>query len=76
MTYSLSIKRNNGTTLYVNDLKSWKDVTDYLKTKLTQLDVKVIIFKISSDNRTLGEKVVTMSNMWQVLNSPNDKILI
>ena len=76
MTYSLVITKQHSDPTYILNLKSWEDVIHHLKYKLDQYTIGVHIYKNSSNNRTLGERNVTMGNMWSVLNSPNDKILI
>lgn len=76
MIYSMIISHQNSDPKYISSLETWEEVTDYLKEKLDQWVVKVEIYKWSSDNRCLGEKVVTMGNLYSVATSPNDKILI
>ena len=80
MTYSLSIIRQDNSSKknfeVVNDIKTGDDVLDYLKHKLDQWTIKVHIYKWSSNSRCLGERNVTMGNLWEVANSLTDKILI
>ena len=76
MTYSLTIEHNNSDPTYVNDIKTWDDVLDYLKHKLDQWTIRVHIYKWSSNSRCLGERNVTMDNLWEVANSLTDKILL
>ena len=76
MTYSLIIVRGNSDPTHVTDLKSWPQVTYYLRHKLDQWTTKVHIYKWSNNNRCLGSKCVTMGNLWEVANSANDKVLI
>ena len=80
MTYSLSIIRQDNSSKknfeVVNDIKTWDDVLDYLKHKLDQWTIKVHIYKWSSNNRCLGEKCVTMGNLWFICFSETDKVLI
>ena len=76
MTYSLTIAYSNGYPTNVNDIKTWDDVLDYLKHKLDQWTIKVYIYKWSSNHRCLGERCVTMGNLYFVAGSPTDKILI
>ena len=80
MTYSLSIIRQDNSSKknfeVVNDIKTWDDVLDYLKHKLDQWTIKVHIYKWSSNSRCLGEKCVTMGNMWFICFSGTDKVLI
>jgi len=76
MTYSLIIEQYCADAKYVNDIKTWKEVTDFLKNQLSQLTTCVHIFKFSSNSKTLGSKVVTMGNLFDVCNSLTDKILL
>ena len=80
MKYSLTIIRQDNSSKKVfetvNDIATWEQVTHYLRNKLDQWTIKVHIYKWSSNNRCLGEKCVTMGNLWVVANSFNDKILI
>lgn len=76
MTYSLTMEINNADPKYVNGIKTWDVVLDYLRNKLDQWTIKVHIYKFSSNSRCLGEKCVTMGNLYQVASSPTDKILI
>lgn len=76
MTYSLILRSGLYDNEYINGLKSWKEVTDYLKTKLKPCVLSVTIYKYSSDNRTLGKLYVTMSNLLKVASSENDKIMV
>ena len=73
MTYNLIIERGNSDPTHVNDLKSWPQVTYYLRHKLDQWTTSVHIYKLSSDNRTLGEKHVTMGNICDVAFALRDK---
>ena len=73
MTYSLIIKRQNSDPSYINDIKTWPQVTDYLRNKLDQWTTCVHIYKYSSDDRLLGEKCVTMSNICEVAFALRDK---
>lgn len=76
MTYSLIIKRQNSDPSYINDIKTWDEVLDYLRNKLDQWTTSVHIYKYSSNDRLLGERNVTMGNMWEVANSLTDKVLL
>ena len=76
MTYSLTIVRQHSDPSYVNDIKTWDDVLDYLRNKLDQWTTSVHIYKYSSNDRLLGERNVTMGNLWEVANSLTDKILL
>jgi len=75
MKYSLVINRNYCDSTCVNDIKTWIGVTDYLKHKLDVRTISVHIYKYSSNDRLLGEKHVTMSNLCDVAYSLSDKIL-
>jgi len=82
MTYSLTIVRhqsdptyNNGIT-YINDIKKWDEVLDYLRNKLDQWTIGVHIYKWSSNSRCLGEKYVTMGNICDVVWNGTDKVLL
>ena len=76
MTYSLIIKHHQSDPTYVNGIKTWDDVLDYLKNKLDQWTIGVNIYKYSSNDRLLGERNVTMGNLWDIANSKNDKVLL
>ena len=76
MTYSLEIERNYSDPTYVNGLETWGEVLDYLKHKLDQWTIRVQIYKYSSNDRCLGYKCVTMGNLYEIANAPNDKVLL
>jgi Ca2+-binding EF-hand superfamily protein len=76
MTYGLIITRQYHDTKYVNGLKNWENVTNILKNTLPSNTTGVFIGKYSSDNKTLGEKYVDMSNLYKVASSKTDKVLI
>lgn len=76
MTYSMIINRANGDPTYKNDIPTWENVTDILKKGLDQWTTSVHIYKYSSNDRLLGEKCVTMGNLWDVANSPKDNIVL
>ena len=76
MTYSLTIIRHHSDPSYINDIKTWPQVTDYLRNKLDQWTTSVHIYKYSSDDRLLGEKRVTMSNICEVAYSLRDKNIL
>jgi hypothetical protein len=76
MTYSIIIEKRNSDPQYVNDIETWDDVLDYLKNRLDKQAINARIYKWSSNNRCLGEKLVTMSNMWFVLSVGTDKVLL
>ena len=75
MTYSIIIEKRNSDPQYVNDIETWDDVLDYLKHRLDKQAINARIYKWSSNNKCLGEKLVTMSNMWDVTNSKTDNVL-
>lgn len=76
MTYSLIIEHNHAEPTYVNGIETWDEVLDYLKHKLDQWTIRVQIYKYSSNDRCLGEKCVTMGNMYAIANAPTDKVLL
>ena len=76
MTYSLIIEHTNSDPTYVNDIKTWPQVTYHLRKKLDQWTIKVHIYKWSSDNRCLGSKCVTMGNLCEVAFALRDKVLL
>ena len=74
MIYSLVINKGQyQDPQFVNGLQAWVQVTDYLRNKLDQWTSSVHIYKFSSNNRTLGEKHVTMSNICDVAFALRDK---
>lgn len=73
MTYSLIINRKNYDPIYKNNILTWGGVTAILRHGLDQWTTSVHIYKLSSDNRTLGEKHVTMSNICDVAFALRDK---
>lgn len=73
MTYSLIINKLHYDSSYVNGLKTWSQVTEYLRNKLDQWTYSVKITKYSSDDRLLGEKNVTMGNICKVAFALRDK---
>ena len=76
MTYSLTIEHSNSDPTYVNDIKTWPTVTNYLRNKLDQWTTRVHIYKWASNHRLLGEKCVTMGNLCEVAFALRDKILL
>ena len=76
MTYSLIINREWSDPTYVNDIKTWPQVTHYLRNKLDQWTTSVHIYKYASNHRLLGEKHVTMGNICDVAFALRDKILL
>ena len=76
MTYSLTIEHMNSDPTYVNDIKTWPQVTHYLRNKLDQWTTRVHIYKWASNHRLLGEKCVTMGNLCEVAFALRDKILL
>ena len=75
MTYSLIIHKHNCDPSYILGLKKWEDVVNHLKFNLPYLVTNVEVYKYSSDYKTLASKCVTMSNMYNIVTSPTDKIL-
>ena len=73
MTYSLIIEHSNSDPSYVLNIKTWEEVTNYLRNKLDQWVIRVKIYKYSSDNKLLGEKCVTMGNICEVAFALRDK---
>jgi len=73
MTYSLVISHTHSDPTYVNGIKTWEEVTGYLRHKLDQWVSRVYIYKYSSDDRLLGEKCVTMGNICEVAFTLRDK---
>ena len=74
MTYSLTIvKGKHSDPVYVHDIKTWPEVTSYLRNKLDQWTERVYVYKYSKDNRLLGEKCVTMGNICEVAFALRDK---
>ena len=73
MTYSLYIKKSDCDPTCVNGIKTWPEVTYHLRHKLDQWTIMVHIYKYSSDDRLLGEKCVTMSNLVDVCLALRDK---
>ena len=73
MTYSLVINKHHSDPTYVIGLNTWAQVTHYLRNKLDQWTISVHIYKLSSNNRTLGEKHVTMGNLCEVAFALRDK---
>ena len=73
MTYSLIIEHSNSDPSYVLNIKTWGEVTNYLRNELDQWVIRVKIHKYSSDNKLLGEKCVTMGNICEVAFALRDK---
>ena len=76
MTYSLIIEHTNSDPTYVNDIKTWPQVTYHLRKKLDQWTIRVHIYKWASNHRLLGEKCVTMGNLCEVAFALRDKVLL
>lgn len=76
MRYFLMIEHKNSYPTYINDIKSWRDITDYLLNKLDKWTIRVVITKYSSDNRLLGKVCVTMDNLIKVVTSLSDKTIL
>ena len=77
MTYSLTIIRDDNSNArdveFINGIKTWPEVTNFLRKKLDQWTKKVHIYKYSSDNKLLGERAVTMANICEVAFALRDK---
>lgn len=76
MTYSLIIKRNNADPKYINDILTWDDVLNTLRNGLDQWTIRVHIHKWSKNNKCLGERCVTMGNLWDICSNGTDKVLL
>ena len=76
MTYSLIIEHANSDPTYVNDIKTWPQVTHYLRNKLDQWTTRVHVYKWASNHRLLAEKCVTMGNICDVAFALRDKVLL
>lgn len=78
MEYNISTHSNvqRNPTQYFTGLKTWDEVRDFLTNKLDRWCYEVFIYKYSSNHRLLGRKRVTMFDLVNVANSPNDKCLI
>ena len=75
MEYFLNIKRFYCDNRVVHGLKTWPEVTNYLRNHLDSDTELVMVSKYSSDGRTLGRKLVNMSNIVKVATSLRDNIL-
>jgi len=73
MTYSLIIERHSADPVYVNGIKTWPEVTNYLRHKLDNSAIKAEIYKWSSNNKCLGQKCVRMNNIVDIVLSLRDK---
>ena len=73
MKYSMIIEYNNSDPKHINDIATWPEVTYYLRHKLDQWAIMVHIYKYSSDDRLLGEKCITLSNLVDVCLALRDK---
>lgn len=73
MTYSMVINRSHCDSTYIHNIKTWKEVTDYLKNKLDNNVTSVHVVKYGSDDRVLGERLVRMHNLWDVASAEKDK---
>lgn len=77
MKYIMLIKRNPNYTpdLQRVEKECWTQVTQFLRHNLDKWVICVEVCKYSSNNRMLGHKSVTMSNMCDVCLSLTDKVL-
>lgn len=73
MKYSLTIERINYDPIFVNGIKTWTGVTDYLKNKLDKNTIRVHVYKWSSNTKCLGHAFVNMSNIAKVAYTLRDK---
>ena len=76
MMYTLIVERNMNDPIYYKDIKTWGDVTKILRHGLSSITTAVIITKISSDSKVLGQKRVTMGNLVDVATSLRDKCIL
>ena len=76
MTYSMVIDRCHCDSTTINDIKTWEEVTDYLKNKLGGNVSCVRIAKYGSDDRLLGTRNVGMHNLWEVASAEKDKYVL
>ena len=75
MHYIMVIEKRAESAEVSGDIPTWPNVTAFLRHKLPVKAHRVTIWKYSSDGRTLGRLVVTMSNMVDVCLSLTDKVL-
>lgn len=76
MEYSMIINNEKSDYKYVNGIKTWSEVTDYLRNKLSTSVIGVHIYKYSSNSHLLGEKYVSMCNLVEVATSKSDKHIL
>ena len=76
MTYSLVIKIDNSDPKYVNGIDSWDKVKETLKNELPFRTTSVGIYKFSKNNKCLGQRLVSMRNLYKVVTSDSDKYIL
>jgi hypothetical protein len=76
MEYSMTIERINFDPIYVNGIKTWIGVTDYLKKKLDSNTIRVHVYKWSENNKRLGHALINMSNIAKVAYTLRDKDIL
>jgi len=73
MIYSLEVEKVNYGPVFVNCIKTWTGVTDYLKKNLDSNTIRVHVYKWSSDNKCLGRATIHMGNIAKVAYTLRDK---
>ena len=76
MTYSLVIKIDNSDPKYVNGIDNWDKVKETLKNELPFRTISVEIYKFSKNNKCLGQRLVSMRNLYKVVTSDSDKYIL
>ena len=76
MIYSLEVERVNYDPIYVNGIKTWIGVTDYLKKKLDSNAIRVHVYKWSENNKCLGRATIHMGNIAKVAYTLRDKDIL
>lgn len=76
MEYSMIINNKMSDNKYVYGIKTWSEVTDYLRNKLSTSVIGVHIYKYSSNYHLLGERYVSMCNLVEVATSKSDKNIL
>ena len=72
----MTIERINFDPIYVNGIKTWIGVTDYLKKKLGSNTIRVHVYKWSENNKCLGHALINMSNIAKVAYTLRDKDIL
>ena len=60
---------------YVLNLTKWENVVEWLKERLDNNAMSILIEKWSANGRCLGRKIVKMNNFYKVVTSSTDKVL-